>query len=60
MDKITRWEWHGNTLILILLCITGILLPCGAVYFMTNILKIESEMKDSDALSTFLDARKKK
>ena len=59
MSRISRWEWHGSTLVLILLCITGVLLPFGIVYFMTNLLKIEEDIADAEKLSAYLDARRK-
>ena len=57
MDKVTRWEWHGNGLILLLLCLTGILIPLGVVYFVTHLIRIETEVKDAAALSDYLDQR---
>jgi hypothetical protein len=60
MDKVTRYEWHGNTFILVLLCLTGLLIPLAVVYFMTNLLKIETEVKDSAALSEFIETHVKK
>jgi hypothetical protein len=57
MDKVTRWEWHGNSVVLILLCLTGILLPVAVVYFTTKLLKIETEVKDAADLSAFLEKR---
>ncbi len=59
MNQITRWEWNGRPLVLILLCITGIFLPFGVVYFLTNLLKIEEEIEDASKLSSFLEARGK-
>ena len=59
MARITRWEWHGSFLVLTVLCLTVVLLPGGVVYFITNLLKIEEEVKDADKLSQFLANPKK-
>jgi hypothetical protein len=59
MSRISHWEWHGSALVLILLCITGVLLPFGVVYFMTNLLKIEEDIADAATLSEHLEARRK-
>jgi len=59
MNRISRWEWHGSALVLILLCITGVLLPFGVVYFMTNLLKIEEDIADAGKLSEYLAARQR-
>jgi len=58
MDKITRYEWHGSWLILLLLFFLGITIPVAVVYFMTNLLKIETQVADSTKLSEFLESRK--
>ena len=58
MDKITRYEWHGSGIILVLLCLLGITLPFAVVYFITNLLRIETEVADGTKLSEFLQARK--
>jgi len=58
MDKVTRYEWHGSAVILVLLCLLGITIPMAVVYFMTNLLRIETQLADSDKLSDFLRARK--
>ena len=55
MDKVTRWEWHGSGLILLVLCLTGILIPLGVIYFVTHRIRMETEVKDAAALSDFLD-----
>ena len=57
MDKVTRYEWHGNPVILVLLCVLGITIPFAVVYYMTNLLAIETQM-DGSKLSDFLAARK--
>lgn len=59
MNRISRWEWHGNTLLLLLLCLTVVLIPFGVVYFMTNLLQIEEEIADASKLSEYLAARAK-
>lgn len=58
MDRVTRWEWHGNSLVLLLLCVTVVLLPLGVVYFMTRLLRIETEVRDASELSDFIEKRK--
>ena len=58
MDKITRYEWEGSGILLVLLCILGITIPLAVVYFMTNLLRIETQVADGEKLSEFLRARK--
>ena len=31
MDKVTRYEWHGSGVILLLLCLLGVTLPFAVV-----------------------------
>jgi hypothetical protein len=57
MDRVARYEWHGNSFILFLLFILGFTLPFAAIYFMTNLLQIETEVEDGDKLSAYLAAR---
>lgn len=57
MDKVTRYEWQGNGLILTLLCLLGITIPLAVVYFMDNLLCIETQVSDGQKLSEFLAAR---
>jgi hypothetical protein len=57
MDKVTRYEWQGNAFILILLCILGITIPMAVVYYMNNLLRIETEVADGEKLADFLRAR---
>jgi hypothetical protein len=58
MDKVTRYEWEGSGLILVLLCLLGITIPLAVVYFMTHLLRIETQVADGEKLSEFLRARK--
>jgi hypothetical protein len=58
MDKVTRYEWQGSGVILVLLCLLGITIPLAAVYFMTNLLSIETKVADGEKLTEFLRARK--
>jgi len=58
MDKITRYEWHGSGIILVLLWILGITIPFAVVYFTTNLLRIQTQVPDATKLSEFLQARK--
>jgi len=58
MDKVTRYEWQGSGFILMLLCLLGITIPLAIVYFITNLLRIETEVSDGEKLSEFLRARR--
>jgi hypothetical protein len=58
MDKVTRYEWHGSGVVLIILCLLGITLPLAVVYYMANLLKIETPVADGEKLAEFLRARK--
>jgi hypothetical protein len=58
MDKVTRYEWLGSGAVLVLLFILGITLPLAVVYFMTNLLRIETDVAESEKLADFLRARK--
>ena len=58
MDKVTHYEWQGSVLILILLCLPGLTIPMAVVYFMNNLLRIETQVPDGEKLADFLRARK--
>jgi len=58
MDKVSRYEWQGSGLILILLCLLGITIPMAVVYYMNNLLRIETQVADGEKLADFLRARK--
>jgi hypothetical protein len=58
MDKVTHYEWQGNTLILTLLCVLGITIPIAGVYYMNNLLRIETQVPDGEKLADFLRARR--
>ena len=58
MDTVTRYEWQGSSLILVLLCLLGITLPLAVVYFMTHLLTIETQVADGEKLTEFLRTRK--
>jgi hypothetical protein len=58
MDKVTRYEWHGNGIVLVLLSISVIAIPLAVVYFITNLLRIETTVSDSAKLSDFLQSKK--
>lgn len=58
MDKVTRYEWHGSWIVLVLLCFFVITIPLGVVYFMTRLLKIETQVPDGTKLSVFLWSKK--
>jgi len=57
MDKVTRYEWQGSVIILTLLCLLGITIPFAVVYFMNNLLRIETQVADGEKLADFLRAR---
>jgi len=57
MDKVTRYEWQGSALLLILFCLLGITLPMAVVYYMNNLLRIETQVPDGEKLADFLRAR---
>ena len=59
MDKVTRYEWQGSSIMLVLLCLLGITIPLAVMYFMTHLLRIETQVADSEKLSEFLRARKR-
>ena len=48
-DRIVRWEWNGNGLLLTVLCLTVILIPVAVVYFIVNLLRIENVVDDAEA-----------
>lgn len=56
MDKVTRYEWQGSGIILVLL--PGITIPLAVVYFMSYLLRIETQVADAEKLSDFLRSRK--
>ena len=58
MDKVTRYEWNGSGVLLCVMCILGITIPVAVVYFITNLLRIETQVTDSEKLSEFLRSRK--
>ncbi|MHB8860933.1 MAG: hypothetical protein ACYC6N_00910 [Pirellulaceae bacterium] len=58
MDTVTRYDWHGNYFILLLLFVPGITVPWAVVYFMTHLLCIETQVPDGETLSGYLRARK--
>ena len=58
MDKVIRYEWQGNGLFLVLLCLLGLTIPIAIVYYMENLLRIETEIADGEKLTEFLRTRK--
>ena len=58
MDKVTRYEWQGSGILLLLLWMLGITIPLAVMYFMTHLLRIETEVVDGEKLSEFLRQRK--
>ena len=57
MDKVTRYEWHGNGIVLVVLCFLVITMPLAVMYFMTHLLKIETQVADGTKLSDFLQVK---
>lgn len=57
MDKVARYDWQGSGIILILLCVLGITIPLTAVYFMTPLLRIETQVADGEKLAESMRAR---
>ena len=49
MDKITRREFKGNWLCVLLLCLTGIGIPVAVLYVIENTIDIEYEVDDAEA-----------
>ena len=58
MDTVTRYEWQGNNVILILLWILGVTIPLGIVNLITHLLRIETQVPDGEKLSEFLRERR--
>lgn len=58
MDKVTRYEWHGSGILLVVLSIFVITIPLAVVCFVSNLLRIETTVSDSEKLSDFLRSRK--
>jgi len=57
MDKVTRYEWHGNRILLMLMCLIPPAIPLAVVYFMSNLLSIETQVPDGTNLSEFLRSK---
>lgn len=58
MDKVTRYEWHGSWIVLTLLGLFVITIPIGIAYFVTCLLRIETQVADGGMLSEFLRSRR--
>lgn len=58
MDKVTRYEWQGNGILLVVLCLLGVTIPIAVVYYMENLLRIKTEVADGEKLTEFLRAKK--
>jgi hypothetical protein len=54
MDKVTRYEWHGSLVILVALWFFVITIPLALVYFLSNLLVIETQVSDAAKLSDHL------
>ena len=57
MDKVTHYEWQGSILLLTVFCLLGITIPMAVVYYMNNLLRIETQVPDGEKLADFLRAR---
>lgn len=58
MDKVTRFEWHGNIWILTLLTLLVITSPLAVIYFIIHLLVIQTEVASADDLSQSLRKRR--
>jgi hypothetical protein len=56
-DTITRYEWHGNAFFFALLFLSGIFTPYAAVYFIKNIVALETRVPDAEAFAAFLSKK---
>jgi hypothetical protein len=57
MDRVTYYEWHGRAGTLTVLCLLVFTIPLAVVYFLTRLVRIETEVQDAAALSELLRAR---
>ncbi len=57
-NRIVRYEFMGNPLIFVLLCLTGFLLPIAVIYLVNGTLRIEHEMNDPEAFVVQYRSRK--
>jgi len=57
MDNVTRYEWHGNGIILLLLSLLVFTIPLAVVYLVTNLISIETQVADGQKLSDFLRSK---
>jgi hypothetical protein len=58
MDKVTHYDFVGNVFLLFLLSILGFTIPFAVVYFITNLVKIETAVPDGEQLSDFIKSKK--
>ncbi|ADB15618.1 hypothetical protein Psta_0933 [Pirellula staleyi DSM 6068] len=58
MDKVTRFEWHGNVWILTILTLLVITIPLAVIYFIINLLVIQTEVTSAEELSQSLLKRR--
>jgi hypothetical protein len=56
-DTITRYEWHGNAFLLALLFLSGIFIPYAAVYFIKNLVALETRVPDAEAFAAYLSKK---
>lgn len=57
MDKITRYEWFGNSFILFLLSVFVFTIPFAVIYLIRNLVQIETQVQDGEALSDYLKSK---
>lgn len=57
MDTVTRYEWQGSAYVLVFLFVLVFTIPLAVVYFTTNLLRVETHVKDSEQLAEFLRKR---
>lgn len=57
MDRVTYYAWHGRAGTLTVLCLLVFTIPLAVVYFLTRLVRIETEVQDAAALSELLRAR---
>lgn len=58
MDTVTRYEWQGNGVILVLLGLFVVTIPLAVVYFVNHLLRVETAVDDAEKLVDYLRAKK--
>ena len=57
-DTVTRYEWHGNAFLLAILFLSGIFIPYAVIYFIKNLVALETHVPDAEAYAEFLNNKK--